>query len=129
MAATGLTFEVTITSTGSAYDISGDKIYVVLESGTGSKILYDNGGATLSAIVVDESPADIQTASEALIALTDETTSDTFYIHVDKIRSVIDNGTGSKVYFDAKNAEDSIFSVTEDRTAIRVLVAAEVVPL
>src|SRR3990167_3948683 len=126
MAATGLTFQVTITATGSTYDISSDDIYIVLASGTGSKIFFDTGASQLTQIIVDESPASIQTSSQMLIAVTDSTSSATFYLNADKVRQVLTDGTGSKIYFDDGGTEDKVFTVTESRSDVRTLIAGQV---
>src|SRR3990172_2673825 len=126
MAATGLTFQVTITATGSTYDISSDDIYIVLASGTGSKIFFNTGASQLTQIIVDENPASIQTSSQMLIAVTDSTSSATFYLNADKVRQVLTNGTGAKIYFDDGGTEDRIFTVTESRSTVRTLIAGQV---
>lgn len=126
MSATSLTFQVTLTSTGTAYDISSDKIVLVEASGSGSKIYYMVDGVTPSPITVDEAPSAIQTASSYIIPLTLTSTAATFYVNIDRIRDVLTNGSGSSVYYDAGDAEDRIYVVDETRSAIRILIAAEV---
>lgn len=125
MSATSKTFQVTITATGSTYDISADNLVLVEASGTGSKVTYnivDN--AVPAVIVVDESPATISTASGYLISVTDVTTSTAFYLNPDRITDVLDNSSAAYIIYDRGYNEDFKFSVTQSRSTIRTAIAA-----
>lgn len=124
MSATSKTFQVTVTATGSTYDVSAEKIIMILASGTGSKIMYLTENNVPQPVVVDESPATIATASQYHISVTDSTTSTAFYIQADRIRDVLTSGSGSKIYYDGGYAEDQIFTVTQSRSTIRTAIAA-----
>lgn len=125
MSATSKIFQVTEASTGETVDISSDDLLLVIESGTGSYIQYEDGGNEIAELVVDEAPATISTSSQWLIPLVDVTTGATFYLNADKINSVSDNGSGSDVYVDSQSYSTTRkFRASDSRGDIRAAIAA-----
>lgn len=125
MSATSKTFQVTVTSTGTAFDMSAENVILIAPSGSGARVLYDNGRGTNDIFVVTNTPLAISTASGYVIPVTSSST--TVYLNVDRIIDVIDSGSGAKVYFqqDIGGAPLS-YTVTETRAAIRTLIAGVV---
>lgn len=125
MSATSKTFQVTVTATGTAFDMSAENVILIAPSGAGSRVLYDNGRGTNDIFVVTNTPLDISTASGYVIPVTSSST--TVYLNVDRIIDVIDSGSGAKIYFQQDiGAAPISYTVTETRSAIRTLIAGVV---
>ncbi len=126
MSAYSQTIALTQTSTGTAFDIGAGNILSIIASGTGSKVTYNNNGAGVAEIVVDEAPSAIYTSSQMVIALT-LADSSVIYLNANNIIDVIDyvsSPTNSKVYFNGDGADMKLILVNETRAAIRAAIAA-----
>jgi len=64
--ADGSMIEVTVTETGDAIGLNANRIQALLPEGTGTKILYSDGGASVKPLIVDESPSDIESLVDGL---------------------------------------------------------------
>lgn len=124
MSAFSTLIPVTVVSPASTLYLGTAQIVKVITSGSGAAVYYyDNGGA-LERVVVSETPAQIYTAAQTLIALT--LTGGTVYINANLIISVITDGaTGSYVmYNNPEAATQEIYEASESPSAIRTAVAA-----
>lgn len=130
MAATSLPIALNLKSTSEVFYLASNSIVRVyldpVTPGTGSVVLYDDHGATLKQITVEETPGAIYTASQMLIAIAVD--GATQYIAADRIVTLaIYDSTGSKIgYYD--NGAELLYVISTDsnatiETAVQAIVA------
>lgn len=125
MSAYSATIPLTLTSTGTEYDLAAGQIVSITANGSGSTVTFMDNGATPGIIVVDESPSAINTACEQTVAVTD-VNADIIYLAANRFVDVLTFVSGSinaKVIYDAGGATLKNFYVKETRAAIRTAIS------
>lgn len=110
------------------------KVFDFVDSGSLSKVLFYDEGSNVKEVVVDESPSDISTDAENLIAvISNDSDVGTFYINAEGILGVEDNVTnpldegGSKIrriIYYAEGANNDELFVTDSVATIKTNVGA-----
>jgi len=91
---------------------------------TGTFIRYLNNDDYPSVITVTETPTQVLLAAENCIALTDVSTTATFYVNVDRIVNYYsDGGTGSILEYDNLGTSNRIMNVTASPSTIATAMA------
>ncbi len=112
---------VTVSATGTEFDLYAENIVYITANGNGSTITFMDNGAVPRQIVVDEAPSTISTDCQVTILVSDISENEA-YINVDRIVDVIDYVVGdanSKIYYNAGGPANKIIIVEETRSAIR----------
>ncbi len=112
---------ITDTATGTAYDLYAENIISMIDNGAGTDVTFLDNGATPKIAAVDEAVADISTACQVTIPVTD-VNGDIIYLNVDRIvdvRTYTSGTLNAKIIYNAGGATNQIFTVTETRSQIR----------
>ena len=81
-------------SSGDTFNLSQDDIVSVVVSGTGSKIMYSNGGLGLKEVTVTEAVTDVAGMSNQLFLATPTDGTATSYINSNRLLTVVTANPG-----------------------------------
>lgn len=112
---------LSLTKDGTGFYLDENNIIQVYSLSSQTKVQYaDVDAGIVKNISVDESVATIGVSSNLLIALTETESGATFYLNSEKISSVLTEGTGSLIYFDALGKKMEVI-VDETKAAVEAL--------
>jgi len=101
------------------FNLSQDDMVHILTSGTGSKVLYYDGGAGLKEKTVVEAPASIAAMTSDMFLVTPSDGSGTSYINASRMVYALVEGSGSKISYDVEGPRNIDLIVDEAVSALR----------
>ena len=108
--------------TGTVFSIGENDIINVVEEGTGSKVTFNDEGARVRIIEVDEAAVSVKALTKVLIPVTDTSSGLTEFINSGRIIVIDSKGSGSVIKYNDEGARTAQLEVDESKGALQVLI-------